>query len=123
MTGMIGECRRCGSPLTIVLQPVASGFEPDFPADANVIPQGHFWTADKNQLDFIQGHVMVHLDDVRNMKHHPDARRHNGCCGEDGCDGPNRVCECGNAVGTLVSDCWTSFYFHFEPDTTRLREV
>lgn len=30
-----------------------------------------------------------------------------GCCGSDGCDGPNRSCLCGLVVGTEWSDCWT----------------
>ena len=32
----------------------------------------------------------------------------NGCCGSDGCDGPNRSCTCGQVLGTQWSDCWTS---------------
>ncbi|WP_045864566.1 hypothetical protein [Streptomyces sp. WMMB 714] len=34
--------------------------------------------------------------------------RRNGCCGLDGCDGPNLVCRrCGAEVATERSDCWT----------------
>ncbi|MEV6319283.1 hypothetical protein [Streptomyces sp. NPDC051776] len=34
--------------------------------------------------------------------------RKNGCCGLDGCDGPNLVCRCCMAeVATERSDCWT----------------
>jgi len=34
--------------------------------------------------------------------------RRNGCCGLDGCDGPNRVCrQCTAEVATERSDCWT----------------
>lgn len=43
----------------------------------------------------------------------------NGCCGPDGCDGPNRVCECGTFIGTEMRDCWTSFLFIPDPATTK----
>ncbi len=34
--------------------------------------------------------------------------RRNGCCGLDGCDGPNLVCRgCSAEVATERSDCWT----------------
>ncbi|MFD7507654.1 hypothetical protein [Streptomyces sp. NPDC059850] len=34
--------------------------------------------------------------------------RRNGCCGLDGCDGPNLVClVCTAEVATERSDCWT----------------
>ncbi|MEU8825204.1 hypothetical protein [Streptomyces sp. NPDC048636] len=34
--------------------------------------------------------------------------RRNGCCGLDGCDGPNLVCRgCAAEVATEYSDCWT----------------
>lgn len=35
----------------------------------------------------------------------------NGCCGPDGCDGPNRQCQCGAMIGTETRDCWTAFMF------------
>ena len=40
----------------------------------------------------------------------------NGCCGSDGCDGPNRACSCGNVVATEWSDCWTFAEVRFLPD-------
>lgn len=30
----------------------------------------------------------------------------NGCCGPDGCDGPNLSCVCGAVIATEVGDCW-----------------
>jgi hypothetical protein len=50
--------------------------------------------------------------EVRNT---PDVRRLNGCCGLDGCDGPNQVCQCGADVGTLRTDCWTPLVFIPDP--------
>lgn len=39
----------------------------------------------------------------------------NGCCGVDGCDGPNLSCECGAVIGTERSDCWMPHFVVFEP--------
>jgi hypothetical protein len=39
-----------------------------------------------------------------------------GCCGSDGCDGPNRACICGAVLGTERSDCWTPAEIRFLPD-------
>ncbi|MDH7974425.1 hypothetical protein QH494_19725 [Sphingomonas sp. AR_OL41] len=39
------------------------------------------------------------------------ASRLNGCCGLDGCDGPNQLCVCGAEIGTRLSDCWTMNVF------------
>lgn len=47
-----------------------------------------------------------------------NARRLNGCCGLDGCDGPNQVCQCGADVGTLRTDCWTPLVFIPDPRST-----
>jgi hypothetical protein len=40
----------------------------------------------------------------------------NGCCGSDGCDGPNRRCTCGGVLGTEWSDCWTQAEIRFTSD-------
>ena len=41
----------------------------------------------------------MNLNDVRWLVGRTDDRsRLNGCCGLDGCDGPNRICSCGTEV-------------------------
>ncbi|GAA1416951.1 hypothetical protein ACFQZ4_49875 [Catellatospora coxensis] len=55
--------------------------------------------------------ILVHPDDVRGLRLHPDPRRLNGCCRLDGCDGPNLVCAgCGAEIATEQSDCWVSWH-------------
>ncbi|ANU06832.1 hypothetical protein [Paraurantiacibacter namhicola] len=50
--------------------------------------------------------------------------RTNGCCGLDGCDGPNIECrECGTEIGTKQSDCWTPLIFVPDPDNTEFRKT
>ena len=46
----------------------------------------------------------------------------NGCCGSDGCDGPNRACRCGAVVATEWSDCWTRAEVRFLPDAVTVLE-
>lgn len=53
-----------------------------------------------------------------NVHNTRDARRLNGCCGLDGCDGPNQIGRCGTEVGTLRTDCWTPLVFIPDPGKT-----
>jgi len=55
------------------------------------------------------------LATVRNSK---QRSRLNGCCGLDGCDGPNQICVCGAEVGIRLSDCWTMNVFVPLPEAT-----
>ncbi len=103
-------------PLTLSLEPVETGFEPEVTDCENLIPKGRFWIAQDFLPDLVNSHIVVHLDDLVDLRNHPDPKRHNGCCGEDGGDGANRICSCGEAVVTVVSDCWTGYYAHFEPN-------
>lgn len=55
--------------------------------------------------------VLVHPDDVVDLRRHPDPGRLNGCCRLDGLDGPNLVCGgCGAEIATEQSDCWVSWH-------------
>ncbi len=59
--------------------------------------------------------VLISPDDLTVHRLHPDPRRRSGCCGLDGCDGPNLVCNCGNEIATESSDCWTARVVRLEP--------
>ena len=67
------------------------------------------------------GCLVTNPQDAPDLPPHPEARRNSGCCGHDGCDGPNRICPgCGAAVATLSDDCWTLVELRFEPDAVRV---
>lgn len=117
------QCSNCGRFLTGCLEPVPVDFDPDWPDCKNMIPRGHYWIAHDIQPERLNGHCLINLDDRFGLGYHPEARRHSGCCGRDGCDGPNQVCECGAEVATEVSDCWTSYFAHFETDAVALISV
>ncbi|MGB3626051.1 MAG: hypothetical protein WA989_09490 [Henriciella sp.] len=48
----------------------------------------------------------------------PFKDRVRGCCGPSGIDGPNKVCKCGNHIGTESRDCWTAWEFKVDPTAT-----
>jgi hypothetical protein len=53
-----------------------------------------------------------------------DMSRLAGCCGLDGCDGPNMLCRgCHAEVGTMQSDCWTLLILVPEPNNTEFRKT
>ncbi len=55
----------------------------------------------------LEGIVLARAD-VRGTELIALRGRLNGCCGLDGCDGPNLVCRgCAAEVATERSDCWT----------------
>ncbi|WP_433127701.1 hypothetical protein ACQPWW_32965 [Micromonospora sp. CA-240977] len=59
--------------------------------------------------------VLINPDDLLVRQLHLDGRRRNGCCGLDGCDGPNLVCSCGAEIATESSDCWTAQVVRLQP--------
>jgi hypothetical protein len=59
--------------------------------------------------------VLISPDDLLVRHLHPDYGRRNGCCGLDGQDGPNLVCDCGAEFATESSDCWTAQVVRLQP--------
>lgn len=84
-------------------EPIELSYDPDKPADLEFAPQ--FW---------------LNVEDVAaTVKLTRKTHRLNGCCGLDGCDGPNMVCkQCRAEAGTLRTDCWTPEIFI--PDKTNI---
>lgn len=116
------HCKNCGRVISNLIDKVDGDFLADADCEEHLVPKGKFWLAEDFGREIIRdGTVVINIRDVIGLRKHPDTRRHNGCCGEDGCDGPNLVCECGDEVATEVSDCWTPHYAHFNSDTTELR--
>lgn len=100
---MVFQCASCRVAITRPLLPLRPdqflGLEMGQPA----VPEGYFGVSTQDGTS----PVLVNLADLVGTKHHPDRRRLAGCCGLDGCDGPNLVCADGHEVGTERSDCWT----------------
>jgi hypothetical protein len=66
---------------------------------------------------------VLNLNDIlKTIKLTKNLGRLNGCCGFDGCDGPNRICTCGAEVGTQRDDCWMPARFVPEGHATSWRD-
>ena len=85
------------------------------------ISQGFYTLSDGEYFTGTEGMAIVNLRDVMNLKNHSDAGRLNGCCGLDGCDGINKLCENGHEVATEKSDCWMAQAVLFEADQVEIR--
>ncbi|MFI6481169.1 hypothetical protein ACIBH1_24780 [Nonomuraea sp. NPDC050663] len=80
-------------------KPFGPPYVPEGPGARTHVPAGPAFT------------VLVHPDDVRSLRLHADPGRLNGCCGYDGVDGPNLVCEgCGAEIATEQNDCWVTWH-------------
>jgi hypothetical protein len=89
-------------------EPLQHSHDPANPAPLEFTPQ--FWA---NPMDFDAA--------VRPTR---DIRRLIGCCGLDGCNGPNMLCRvCKAEVGTMQSDCWTPLIFVPYPSNTEFRKT
>tara|TARA_R110002072_G_scaffold299849_1_gene475950 strand:+ start:724 stop:1152 length:429 start_codon:yes stop_codon:yes gene_type:complete len=127
-------CKACGTTLTraveIVLRADSESGTPDWtpkkpvtpPGQAFRMTQAYAWSTDPSTAVHL-GHVPIeflNVDDIGpSVKLTRKSQYLNGCCGLDGCDGPNQICQCGNEIGTLKSDCWTPHTFIPFPDGTR----
>ncbi len=68
------------------------------------------------------GCLVLNPGDAICLVAHPDGIRSAGCCGHDGCSGPNRLCSaCRAEVATLSDDCWTVVELRFEPAAVVVR--
>ncbi|HLK64265.1 MAG TPA: hypothetical protein VKU19_12545 [Bryobacteraceae bacterium] len=93
-------------PITRPLQRLEPGVALCTEDRKDAVPQGYFGVSTRDYWTDGNGRVLVNLKDLVETKRHPDLHRLNGCCGLDGCDGPNLVCAKGHEVGTERSDCW-----------------
>lgn len=102
------------------LIPLPSEIEPVYEDKIDVLPQGYYYTSDERPIEDSVGWIYTHLKDIINAKYIIETA--GGCCGKDGLDGPNLMCENGHAFGTEVSDCWTPHFVKVEPENVTLME-
>lgn len=83
-----------------------------------VFPGGP-WVSDPDGDGFLtsagpRNTIVLHPDDAPDLL--PDLEGdHTGCCGWHGQSGLNRLCPCGAAVGTEISECYTAYELHLDP--------
>ncbi|NSX53750.1 hypothetical protein [Parasulfitobacter algicola] len=122
-------CRKCKAKLTDPLIAITTNTEMEklcrFAVGEPVTPRGRFLLLaedaiikhKKMQRETIAANeAWIHLSDLsEKVGLTPLTKRLSGCCDISGMDGPNRVCQCGQHVGTQFSDCYE--YHAFQPDT------
>src|SRR6185437_11675654 len=104
---IVFQCPLCGFAVTHPLRMLVSCLPADLEAGKPAVPAGHFAICDDARWTKREGRILVNAESLIHTEFHPDSGRHNGCCGRDGLDGPNRVCANGHEIATEVSDCWT----------------
>lgn len=108
------RCRNCDRVLTPPLKLIEYASALSLESDKPLLRTGHFWQVAPARE--FAGQFAVNVNDVRELEYHPDLTRHNGCCGPSGRAGRNRICACGNEVGTEQSDCSFPHAVYLEPD-------
>lgn len=116
-------CKTCGVAVTNELVELTdtSGLDPDT-WGKDYLPKGVYAHWDTIFTHVSSNEIIVNNHDVINCNYHTNQSRLNGCCGKDGCDGPNRVCVNGHEVGTERSDCWTYHYTSFNPEVVEMAD-
>jgi hypothetical protein len=130
-------CTGCGAQLTGALS-ISSGKDPKVPAleprdRQPLTPRGRAYksyqpmlrtySGEPGPLEFVPQYWLNPGDLGGNVKRTKRLERLQGCCGEAGIYGPNRLCRCGAEIGTLRDDCWTPHVFIPEPGATEWREM
>ena len=112
-------CRSCMIPITKPIVELQDKSRINFEDKDDLVPQGFFVICDESLSRYVGvdiGQIFINLKDVIHTKYHPDSSRSNGCCGHDGCDGINVICENGHEIGTENSDCWMPHCLIVEKD-------
>jgi hypothetical protein len=130
-------CKACSRPLSRVVAIVsgdAPGVTPPaLPDQEPIMPRGSAfeshqpWCGKPNDKRVYMSYVpqiWMNLDDLLGeVRYTPHTGRLSGCCGLSDGDGPNRICECGNHIGTEFSECYTPRMFVPDPSLTRWEDV
>lgn len=103
---VIFECPTCRQPVTRPLVPLPDDKSVCYEDGEAAIPPGFFALSDDDYWTGSTGCPLINLADLVDTQDHPDSRRNGGCCGRDGCNGPNLLCMQGHEIGTERSDCW-----------------
>ena len=134
-------CRHCGAPLT---RPVSWAPESAYdPQRANPPERPGSWVPPGSLIRFAKADVVPvsrRGEVIGSHEHSPAGalalnpvdviaeqwrsipERDGGCCGSDGCDGPNRRCLCGAVLATERSDCWTPAEVRFLPTAVEVQD-
>lgn len=112
-------CKQCGACLSEELR-LANSNECNAEDGKAYVARGT--TIQNNDSFFHQnvGGYITNVEDVLHTHLTKDVRRRAGCCGLDGMDGSNLLCDqCGAEIAIKKTDCWMPHCVLFEPNATR----
>jgi hypothetical protein len=116
-------CALCKVPVT---QKVTFTIKPPripkrIPESISYPPRGHYAIGNPRMYDKSDKNYTFNLKDLINIVQHPGRRA--GCCGSDGCQGPNILCTNRHEIGTEFSDCHHEYHFvEVNPDNVMIDE-
>jgi hypothetical protein len=113
-------CKVCNLPLTNFLKNYA-GDSFGEASEQPFVQKGFYTVSNGDFFTGTEGCLIVNVEDMINTVNHTITGRLNGCCGLDGCDGPNKMCINGHEVATEKSDCWMPMAIIFEKEKTILK--
>lgn len=117
---MIIKCKQCGLDLTAELTEVINTDNLNENDNQDFIQTGYYFVSDGEFYTNSEGLIIINKADLINSKNHFNQKRLNGCCGLDGTDGINKICNNGHEIGTEYSDCWIPHCVIFVPELIRI---
>jgi hypothetical protein len=113
-------CKECGARLSEELR-LADGSERNTEDGKAYVARGATIQNDDSFFHQNVGGYVANVEDVLHTRLTEAANRLNGCCGLDGMDGPNLLCDqCGAEVAIKKTDCWMPHCVIFEPAATKV---
>ncbi len=100
------HCKACGLVLAIGLSECV---EDSLCLDdgSPMLPPKTFYVSKGKFSPERVGDYLINVDELLNTRLFEEmGGRLNGCCGLDGLDGINHVCQNGHEVATMRTDCW-----------------
>jgi hypothetical protein len=116
-------CRRCSTRLSNELKLVSLSLRNEKMGE-EFLQCGVLMKDDSPWISGRGGEYIANIGDVFQTHLTDDAKRLNGCCGLDGCDGPNLKCDgCGAYVATKMTDCWPAHCVFFDKEATEVISI
>lgn len=113
-------CKVCDLPLTNEIK-FYTGKSFGEAEKQNFIQKEFYTISDGEFFNGSEGRIIVNIEDLINSINHTDRSRLNGCCGLDGYDGPNKLCNNKHEVASEFSDCWMPRAVIFEKEKIILK--
>lgn len=119
--GMMHEirCAKCGRALSRPLRILTDWHELATEDGVPLLPSGRLAIAGPELLNPWNGrepfseHTGAPIACIGDLQNTEPTGIRNGCCGPDGCNGPNLACVCGQVIGTEQGDCWQTHFVEF----------